>query len=217
MFINIMSIKINMKLFPFVAIGGAVCMGCSSESNQRVPISVQEKFSQVVSNSKLALPSGEKPMIYISGTDNDKGAIASIIAFLEEECNAECVTSDDCEPGEDVRAFIKRNQEKACICFVVLTTDYCNAIEEVGSTVSSEYRQIICGGLSTNPKDTRVIPIFLGDKPRNIPGCLKNMQGIFLSGLGNNWLTDNLSELIGLLSINIGCVSINLQNAKIKN
>ena len=56
-----MRMKINMKLFPFVAIGGAVCMGCSSESNQRVPISVQEKFSQVVSNSKLALPSGEKP------------------------------------------------------------------------------------------------------------------------------------------------------------
>jgi len=211
-----MRIQINIKLFPFVVIGGAVCLGCSSESNQRVPISVQEEFRRVVSNSKLALPSGEKPMIYISGTDNDKGRITSVIDLLEDY-NVDCVTSDDCMPGEDVRPFIKKNLKKACICFVVLTSDYCNAIEEVGSTVSREYRQIICGGLSTNPKDTRVIPIFLGDKPRNIPGCLKNMQGIFLSGLGNNWLTDNLGKLIGSLSINIGCVSINLQNAKIKN
>ena len=155
-------------------------------------------------------------MVYISCTSNDKGRIASVIDFLEDY-NVDCVTSDDCMPGEDVRPFIKKNLKKACICFVVLTSDYCNAIEEVGSTVSREYRQIICGGLSTNPKDTRVIPIFLGDKPRNIPGCLKNMQGIFLSGLGNNWLTDNLGKLIGSLSINIGCVSINLQNGKIKN
>ena len=155
-------------------------------------------------------------MIYISGTDNDKGAIAPIISFLEEECNAECVTSDDCVPGEDVGAFIKRNLRKAQICFVVLTSDYCNAIEEVGSTVSREYHQIY-DELSTTPENTRIKPIFLGDKPRNVPGCLKNKQGIFLSGLGNNWLTDNLGELIVSLSINIGCVSINLQNAKIKN
>lgn len=211
-----MRIEINIKLFPFVTIGGAVCLGCSSESNQRVPISVQEKFRRVVSNSKLALPSGEKPMIYISGTDNDKGAIASIIAFLEEECNAECVTSDDCEPGEDVRAAIKRNLKEAQICFVVLTSDYCNAIEEVKSTISREYRQIY-DELSTPPENARIIPIFFGDKPRNVPRCLENRQGIFLSGLGNNWLTDNLGKLIGSLSINIGCVSINLQNAKIKN
>lgn len=202
-------------LLSFVIVGGAYS-DYSSESNQKIPVSVQEKFSQVVSNSKQALPSGEKPMVYISCTSNDKGRIASVIDFLEDY-NVDCVTSDDCMPGEDVRPFIKKNLKKACICFVVLTTDYCNAIEEVGSTVSSEYRQIICGGLSTTPKDTRIIPIFLGDKPRNIPECLKNIQGIFLSGLGNNWLTDNLSELIGSLSINIGCISINLQNAKIKN
>ena len=202
-------------LLSFVIVGGAYS-DYSSESNQKIPVSVQEKFSQVVSNSKQALPSGEKPMVYISCTSNDKGRIASVIDFLEDY-NVDCVTSDDCMPGEDVRPFIKKNLKKACICFVVLTTDYCNAIEEVGSTVSSEYRQIICGGLSTTPKDTRIIPIFLGDKPRNIPGCLKNIQGIFLSGLGNNWLTDNLGELIGSLSINIGCISINLQNAKIKN
>lgn len=205
----------NFGLLSLVIVGGA-CSDYSSESNQKIPVSVQEKFSQVVSNSKQALPSGEKPMVYISCTNNDKGKIASVIDLLEDY-NVDCVTSDDCVPGEDIRFFIKRNLRKACICFVVLTSDYCNAIEEVGSTVSSEYRQIICGGLSTNPKDTRVIPIFLGDKPRNIPGCLKNMQGIFLSGLGNNWLTDNLGKLIGSLSINIGCVSINLQNAKIKN
>ena len=206
----------NISLLSLVIVGGMVCKNSTSESNQRIPIPVQEKFSQVVSNSKQALPSEEKLMVYISCTSNDKGRIASVIDFLEDY-NVDCVTSDDCMPGEDVRPFIKKNLKKACICFVVLTTDYCNAIEEVGSTVSSEYRQIICGGLSTNPKDTRVIPIFLGDKPRNIPGCLKNMQGIFLSGLGNNWLTDNLGKLIGSLSINIGCVSINLQNAKIKN
>ena len=155
-------------------------------------------------------------MIYISGTDNDKGAIASIISFLEEECNAECVTSDDCEPGEDVGASIKRNLRKAQICFVVLTPDYCNAIEEVGSTVSREYRQIY-DELSTPPENARIIPIFFGDKPRNVPRCLKNRQGIFLSKPHTNWLADKLSELIGLLSINIGCVSINLQNVKIKN
>lgn len=206
---------VNFGLLSFVIVGGAYS-DYSSESNQKIPVSVQEEFSQVVSNSKQALPSGEKPMVYISCTSNDKGRIASVIDFLEDY-NVDCVTSDDCMPGEDVRPFIKKNLKKACICFVVLTTDYCNAIEEVGSTVSREYRQMICGGLSTNPKDTRVIPIFLGDKPRNIPGCLKNMQGIFLSGLGNNWLTDNLGKLIGSLSINIGCVSINLQNAKIKN
>lgn len=206
----------NISLLSLVIVGGMVYQNSTSESNQRIPIPVQEKFSQVVSNSKQALPSGEKPRVYISCTSNDKGRIASVIDFLEDY-NVDCVTSDDCMLGEDVRPFIKKNLKKACICFVVLTTDYCNAIEEVGSTVSREYRQIICGGLSTNPKDTRVIPIFLGDKPRNIPGCLKNMQGIFLSGLGNNWLTDNLGKLIGSLSINIGCVSINLQNAKIKN
>lgn len=206
----------NISLLSLVIVGGMVYQNSTSESNQRIPIPVQEKFSQVVSNSKQTLPSGEKLMVYISCTSNDKGRIASVIDFLEDY-NVDCVTSDDCMPGEDVRPFIKKNLKKACICFVVLTTDYCNAIEEVGSTVSREYRQIICGGLSTNPKDTRVIPIFLGDKPRNIPGCLKNMQGIFLSGLGNNWLTDNLGKLIGSLSINIGCVSINLQNAKIKN
>lgn len=193
-----------------------MCLGCSSESNQRVPISVQEKFSQVVSNSKQALPSGEKLMVYISCTNNDKGAIASIISFLEEECNAECVTSDDCEPGEDVGVSIKRNLRKAQICFVVLTPDYCNAIEEVGSTVSREYRQIY-DELSTPPENARIIPIFFGDKPRNVPRCLKNRQGIFLSKPHTNWLADKLSELIGLLSINIGCVSINLQNVKIKN
>ena len=206
----------NISLLSLVIVGGMVCKNSTSESNQRIPIPVQEKFSQVVSNSKQAFPSGEKLMVYISCTSNDKGRIASVIDFLEDY-NVDCVTSDDCMPGEDVRPFIKKNLKKACICFVVLTTDYCNAIEEVGSTVSSEYRQIICGGLSTTPKDTRIIPIFLGDKPRNIPGCLKNIQGIFLSGLGNNWLTDNLGELIGSLSINIGCASINLQNAKIKN
>ncbi len=206
----------NISLLSLVIVGGMVYQNSTSESNQRIPIPVQEKFSQVVSNSKQALPSGEKPRVYISCTRDDKGRIASVIDFLEDY-NVDCVTSDDCMLGEDVRPFIKKNLKKACICFVVLTTDYCNAIEEVGSTVSREYRQIICGGLSTNPKDTRVIPIFLGDKPRNIPGCLKNMQGIFLSGLGNNWLTDNLGKLIGSLSINIGCVSINLQNAKIKN
>ena len=206
----------NISLLSLVLVGGMVYQNSTSESNQRIPIPVQEKFSQVVSNSKQALPSGEKLMVYISCTSNDKGRIASVIDFLEDY-NVDCVTSDDCMPGEDVRPFIKKNLKKACICFVVLTSDYCNAIEEVGSTVSREYRQIICGGLSTNPKDTRVIPIFLGDKLRNIPGCLKNMQGIFLSGLGNNWLTDNLGKLIGSLSINIGCVSINLQNGKIKN
>ena len=205
----------NFSLLSLVIVGGA-CSDYSSESNQRIPLSVQEKLSQAVSNSKQALPSGEKPMVYISCTNNDKGRIASVIDLLEDY-NVDCVTSDECIPGEDVRLFIKRNLKKACICFVVLTTDYCNAIEEVGSTVSSEYRQIICGGLSTTPKDTRIIPIFFGDKPRNVPRCLKNRQGIFLSGLGNNWLTDNLGELIGSLSINIGCASINLQNAKIKN
>ncbi|WP_299553032.1 TIR domain-containing protein [uncultured Porphyromonas sp.] len=209
-----MQIKINIKLFPFVpfvAIGGVVCMGCSSESNQRVPISVQEEFRRVVSNSKQALPSGEKPMIYISGTDNDKGAIASIIAFLEEECNAECVTSDDCEPGEDVRASIKRNLKEAQICFVVLTSDYCNAIEEVESTVSREYRQIY-DELSTPPENARIIPIFFGDKPRNVPRCLKNRQGIFLSKPHTNWLVD---KLIGSLTIKTWWGSINLQSAKI--
>jgi hypothetical protein len=204
-----MQVKISIKLFPFVAIGGAVCLGCSSESNQRVPISVQEKFRRVVSNSKLALPSGEKPMIYISGTDNDKGAIASIISFLEEECNAECVTSDDCEPGEDVGASIKRNLRKAQICFVVLTPDYCNAIEEVGSTVSREYRQIY-DELSTPPENARIIPIFFGDKPRNVPRCLKNRQGISVSKPHKSWLDDNLRDLIGSLTVNIGCLSINL-------
>ena len=204
-----MQVKISIKLFPFVAIGGAVCLGCSSESNQRVPISVQEKFRRVVSNSKLALPSGEKPMIYISGTDNDKGAIASIISFLEEECNAECVTSDDCEPGEDVGASIKRNLRKAQICFVVLTPDYCNAIEAVGSTVSREYRQIY-DELSTPPENARIIPIFFGDKPRNVPRCLKNRQGISVSKPHKSWLDDNLRDLIGSLTVNIGCLSINL-------
>lgn len=200
----------NISLLSFVIVGGT-CSDHSSESNQKIPVSVQEKFSQVVSNSKQALPSGEKPMIYISGTDNDKGTIAPIISFLEEECNAECVTSDDCEPGEDVGASIKRNLRKTQICFVVLTSDYCNAIEEVGSTVSREYRQIY-DELSTLPENARIIPIFFGDEPRNVPGCLKDRQGIFLSKPHTNWLAD---KLIGSLTINIGWLSINLQNEKI--
>ena len=205
----------NFSLLSLVIVGGA-CSDYSSESNQRIPLSVQEKLSQAVSNSKQALPSGEKPMVYISCTNNDKGRIASVIDLLEDY-NVDCVTSDDCIPGEDVRLFIKRNLKKACICFVVLTTDYCNAIEEVGSTVSSEYRQIICGGLSTTPKDTRIIPIFFGDKPRNVPRCLENRQGIFLSKPHTNWLADKLSKLIGSLTIKTWWGSINLQNAKIKN
>ena len=203
----------NISLLSLVIIGGTTCQDSTSESNQRIPIPVQEKFYQEVSNSKLALPSGEKPMIYISGTDNDKGAIASIIAFLEEECNAECVTSDDCELGEDVGVFIKMNLRKAQICFVVLTSDYCNAIEEVGSTVSREYRQIY-DELSTTPENTRIKPIFLGGEPRNIPRCLKNRQGIFLPKSHESWLA-NVRELIASLTINMGWLSINLQNEKI--
>jgi len=153
-------------------------------------------------------------MIYISGTDNDKGAITPVISFLEEESNVECVTSDDCEPGEDVGAFIKMNLRKAQICFVVLTSDYCSAIEEVGSTVFKEYRQIY-DELSTSPENARIIPIFLGDEPRNIPGCLKNKQGIFVSEPHKRWVDDNLRDLIGSLTINVGWLSINLQNEKI--
>jgi hypothetical protein len=205
----------NISLLSLVIIGGATCQDSTSESNQRIPIPVQEKFRQEVSNSKLALPSGEKPMIYISGTDNDKGAIAPIISFLEEECNAECVTSDDCVPGEDAGAFIERNLRKAQVCFVVLTSDYCSAIEEVGSTVSREYHQIY-DELSTTPENTRIKPIFLGDKPRNVPGCLKNKQGISVSKSHTNWLADKLSKLIGSLSIRTWWGSINLQSTKIE-
>ena len=202
----------NISLLSLVIIGGTTCQDSTSESNQRIPIPVQEKFYQEVSNSKLALPSGEKPMIYISGTDNDKGRIASVIDLLENY-NVDCVTSDDCVPGEDVRSFIKRNLKKACICFVVLTSDYCNAIEEVGSTVSREYRQIY-DELSTTPENTRIKPIFLGGEPRNIPRCLKNRQGIFLPKSHESWLA-NVRELIASLTINMGWLSINLQNEKI--
>ena len=51
-------------------------------------------------------------MVYISCTNNDKGRIASVIDLLEDY-NVDCVTSDDCMPGEDVRLFIKRNLKKA--------------------------------------------------------------------------------------------------------
>jgi len=56
----------NISLLSLVLVGGMVYQNSTSESNQRIPIPVQEKFSQVVSNSKQALPSGEKLMVYIS-------------------------------------------------------------------------------------------------------------------------------------------------------
>lgn len=176
-----------------------------SSSQNTLPISTQEKLLQMVSRSPKASPSEENSICYISCTDKDRDKITSIIALLEEQ-NMKCIMPSDFELGENVIASTKRDIKRAQKCLVVLTSDYCNAIKEIGSTISREYHQIY-DELSTTPESTRFIPIFVGDIPDDIPQCLKNKQGISLTTTSSKW--------IRILRAFVGSLLTNQQSNKI--
>ena len=172
-------------------IKGVVRMVCEA-FYRKYSLSAQEKPSKIVSNSVQTLSSEEKPRYDIPCAGNGKWTITSTASY-STELNVEYVKSGDIEPGGDITSSMRRNPERIQIYLIVLTSDYCNVTEAVGSNISREYRQIQ-DERSTSPESRQVIPIFLGDILKDLPRCLKNTKGMSLAN-PNSKCTHILREL----------------------
>lgn len=168
--------KITTKFACFLGVSllGGLLLGWSRKG-ETIPLQAQDKLQDMTRNSKLLHPD-KPPTYYISCADNDKSRIESSISLLKQEGIA-CVLSGELEPGVDALSSTKSALAQADKCLIIVSDTYLKEIEKPNSNVSREYR-LMRNELKDSPESSKFVPIWLVEPSSDIPGCLRDRQGI---------------------------------------